>query len=355
MAALRVLAVLVGLVLLAACEPGGGGEDEPVGDATPTPAEPGSDEVAVDDRAPTTAPTPSPTPAPTPAVVEGERLAWVAVEDADRLALVDLDAGEVVREETAPGGPHNLVVADDGTVAAALYASTELLVVDGDERTLVELGGTPHDVKATGEGFVVANEVAERLDLVTRDGEHTARIDLVAQPHDTAVHPDGDTAWVTMNGTDRLARVDLDAAEVVTYLPTGRSPHNVLFAPDGETAWLTDWGGPVHAFTADGERLESFPVGEETHHLAFTPDGSQVWATDHRTRKAYVFDVEARELVGEVTVPGMPHHVNITADGELAAIADHTNGELVVYDVASREQLRTVDVGPGPHGVWVVP
>lgn len=323
-------------LLVAGCEPD---EDEPDAAVETPPAEEPAEEPDEEVAAPE----------------QAEHLAWVAVEDGDAVVLVDLDAGEVVEEHAAPGGPHNIVVADDGTVAAALYASTELLIVDDGEAELVELGGTPHDVKATGDTFVVANEIANRVDIVSHDGEHTDSIDVRAQPHDVGIHPDGREAWVTMNDTDELAVLDLDAGEVVDYVATGQSPHNLLFAPDGETFWVTDWDGPVHAFSADGEPLESFPVGEEAHHLAFTPHGSEVWAIDHATEEAYVFDVEALELLDEVDVPGVPHHVNITSDGALAAVADHTGGAVVVYDAGTREQLRTVDVGPGPHGVWVVP
>lgn len=282
-------------------------------------------------------------------------LAWVAVEDAGALALVDLDEAAVVEEHSAPGGPHNLVVAEDGTVAAALYGATQLLILRDDDATFVELGDTPHDVKATDGLFVVANELGRRVDLVSHGGEHLTSVPVAAQPHDTAIVPDEPVAWVTMNGTDQLAVINLDTAEVTNYLPTGQSPHNILFAPDGQTLWLTDWQGLVHALTADGELLESFTVGEQAHHLAFTPDSSEVWVTDHHTQTIYIFDVEALELVDEVAVPGRPHHLNITPDGELAAVADHTNGTLVVYDVGTRQQVQAIEVGPGPHGVWTVP
>lgn len=351
-----VLYLSVTVILLAACER----DVEPASLETEGRTETLS---TPEERAPTqqgeAAAEPRPTPKERAGQEEGEeaaeRLAWVAVEDGDLLALVDLDAGTVVEEHAAPGGPHNIVVTDDGTVATALYASNEVLILRDGQTEAVELGGSPHDVKATDGLFVVANEVAERIDLVSTDGEHLTSIPLTAQPHDAGITPDGSRAWVTMNETDQLAVVDLEAGEVVEYVATGQSPHNLLFAPDGETFWVTDWSGEVLAFTATGEFIESFPVGEEAHHLAFTPDGSEVWVTDHHTRQIYVFDVADRQLVAELPVPGMPHHVNITPDGALAAVADHTNGTVVVYDVDTREQTTTIEVGAGPHGVWVVP
>lgn len=279
-------------------------------------------------------------------------LVWVGVEDARRLVLVDLAAGEVRERHRTPGGPHNVTVADGGTAAAALYDGDHLALVRDGELALVELGGTPHDVKAVGSLLVVANEAARRLDFV-RGGKRVRSVRLEAEPHDLAIAPGGDVAWVTLNGTDELAVVDVGEGEVLRYVSTGERPHDVLFAPDGRL-WVTDWRGPVHVFTRDGELDASIELGEEAHHLTFTPDGREVWVTDHGVNRVFVIQARTAEVVASLAVPGSPHHVAITADGELAAVADHDNGTLVVFDVQERRRVRTIEVGAGPHGVWAV-
>jgi DNA-binding beta-propeller fold protein YncE len=280
-------------------------------------------------------------------------LVWVGVEEADLLTLVDVARGKVVARHHTPGGPHNVVVAGDGTPATALYASDRIALVRRGKPRFVDLGGSPHDVKATGDLLVVANEAARRVDLV-KEGEHTASIRLKAEPHDLAVAPGGDRAWVTLNGTDELAIVDLRARSVVRYVKTGRRPHDILFAPDGRL-WVTDWAGPVTVFSRRGRLLGRVELAEESHHLAFTPDGRQAWITDHGTNRIFVVDARRLRLLDSLRVAGGPHHVAVTPDGMLAAVADHDNGTLVVYDVRRRTHVRTVRVGSGPHGVWAVP
>lgn len=71
---------------------------------------------------------------------------------------------------------------------------------------------------------MVANEAAERIDLVSLDAQPATSIDLRAQPHDLAITLDDRHAWVTLNSTDDLAVVDIDAAEVTEYLATGQAP-----------------------------------------------------------------------------------------------------------------------------------
>jgi hypothetical protein len=285
---------------------------------------------------------------------EGDRaLVWVGVEDGDEIALVDVVAGKVVARYEAPGGPHNVTVAENGVAAVALYGSDRLAVVRPGGVRFVELGGSPHDVKSSGRLFVVANEAALRLDFVA-GGEHVASVPLAGEPHDLAIAPSGKLAWVTLNGTDELAVVDVRARRVVRYVATGRRPHDVLFAPDG-TLWATDWEGPVHVFDRRGNLRAEVDLGEESHHLAFTPDGREAWVTDHAARRVFVVDADRVEVLAALPVPGGPHHVAITPDGKLAAVADHERGTVVVYDVERRSRVRTIEVGPGPHGVWAVP
>ena len=278
-------------------------------------------------------------------------LAWVAVEDAGEVALVDLEDGSVLDRRQVGPGPHNLTVAPDGTMAVCLYGGDAIAIVRGDETITVELGGRPHDVKPARTGFAVANEAARRIDLVGFDGSVTGAIALDARPHDLAVTGDGTEAWVTLDASDRLARVDLVAGEVIGYVSTGERPHDIRIAGDGRI-FVTDWRGPLHVLDSSGVLQETIELGEEAHHVAFTPDGSTLWLVDHELEEVFVVDAVDLEVVGRAPVPGAPHHVAISPGGRLAAVADHDNGTVVVYDTGTLEAVRTVEVGPGPHGVW---
>jgi DNA-binding beta-propeller fold protein YncE len=291
---------------------------------------------------------------PRPPKPKRRALVWIGLEDAHQVALVDVARGKVLARRAAPGGPHNVTVASDGTAAATLYGSDRLVLIPPHGRPqFVELGGSPHDVKARGGLFVVANEAGRRLDLI-RDGSHVASVPLAAEPHDLAIAPGGKRAWVTLNDSDEFAIVDLGAREVARYLSTGFRPHDILFAPD-QRLWVTDWQGPVHVFDRRGRLQGNVELGQESHHLAFTPNGWQAWISDHAAERVFVVDARSFEVIAALPVSGGPHHVAITPDGRLAAVADHESGTVVVYDVKRRTRLRVIDVGAGPHGVWAAP
>jgi len=280
---------------------------------------------------------------------------WVALEGEGRLAKVVLGDGVRRRVDTRGGGPHNIAVASDGTVVAALWASDRIVILREGERTFVRLGGAPHDVKIARNMAVVANQVSERVQLVKLDGTFVRRILLKADPHDLAIDPKQRHAWVTLEGSDDLAVVDLlHRDRPVRYVDTDGRPHDILFAPDGRL-WVTDWAGALHVFEGRRARLvRSIPLGVEAHHLDFTPDGRFGWITDHGASALFVLRVGSLRVVERIPFPGEPHHVSVLPGGRRVAVADHANGRLVLYDAATRERLRTIPVGREPHGVWAV-
>lgn len=286
---------------------------------------------------------------PTTAAQLPDAAFWVAVEDASELVLVDVASRRVTTRVRVPGRPHNLTVGANGVVAATLQRAGTVALVQNESVSTVELGGSPHDVKATRDGLVVTNEGAGRLDLLSSGGEHVGEIPLRANPHDVAVRQD--TAWVSLGGTDQIALVDLQEREVLRYLTTGKRPHDLLFAPDGR-AWVTDWDGSMHVFDGQGELVKTLELGSEAHHLTFTPDGLHAWVIDHGTRRVYVVSTKTLEVLDTLPIPGAPHHVAVTPDGTWAGVADHDRGTLVLFDVRERRRVATVPVGPGPHGVW---
>jgi DNA-binding beta-propeller fold protein YncE len=273
----------------------------------------------------------------------------VAAEDGRSVSRVDIQRGAVVLTVTVPGRPHNLAAVPGGGAVVSLPGEGRVVLIDAcGRRTPVRLGGSPHDVKVAGDTVVVANTVGARLDLVGKGGRRWGRIPLRARPHDLAVTPDGRGAWVSLEGSDQIAVVDLRARAAIRYLSTGRRPHDLLIGPDGR-AWVTDWDGSLGVYAPLGRRLREVALGEEAHHLAFAPDGAQVWLTDSPGRLVFVVDARSLRLVARLPMEGAPHHLAIT--GGRGAVADNTNGTVVLLDVGSRRRVGQVRVGAGPHGL----
>ncbi|MBA2273064.1 MAG: YncE family protein [Actinobacteria bacterium] len=279
---------------------------------------------------------------------------WVALEDAGKVVKVDVASRRVLRRFEVPGAPHNLTVSGNGEVIATLQTTGRIVVVRRGRVRSVSLGASPHDVKIMRGVAVVTNEGAARLDRVSvRSGRVRRAIPLKTNPHDLAISPGGNRAWVTLDGTDDIAIVNLLRKRVRRYLSTGKSPHDVLFAPGGRRVWVTDWRGSVHVFSRKGELLTSINRGVELHHLVFTRDGRQAWVTDGGGDQVLIISTRSLRVVAAKSIKGSPHHVALTPSGRRVVVADHDRGTLVVFDVATRRRLRTIQVGQAPHGVWI--
>lgn len=281
--------------------------------------------------------------------------AWVALENDNRLALVDVREGRVVKKKRVAGGPHNLVASHSGrTVVAALWHAERVAIIRKGAVKHVYLGGAPHDVKIGGRRIVVANQGSNRLQLLSLRGKRRGKVMLRANPHDVAIAPNNYIAWATLEGDDALARVHLKKKKVLRYVSTAEDPHDILFSPGGHL-WVTDWNGAVHVYSRKGKHLRSRALGDEAHHLAFTPDGRHVWITDHGAHRVFVIATKTLKVVRSFAINGAPHHVTITRGGARAVVADHDRGLLRVYSATRLERLLRVRVGKGPHGVWSVP
>lgn len=279
---------------------------------------------------------------------------WVAVEDGRRLVKIDTSQRRIVRRVSVSGRPHNLVVSSRGVVVATQQSSGSIVIIRRSRVREIFLGASPHDVKIARGLAIVANEGAARLDRVTLKGRIRRPIHLRANPHDLAIALSKKRAWVTLDGTDDIAIVDLEARRVRRYLSTGVAPHDVLFAPDGR-AWVTDWNGDIHVFGTGGRRIKTFRRGIEPHHLTFLPNGRRAWVTDNAARRVYIVSVRRLEIVAVRRSRGRPHHIAATADGRKLVVADHDGGRVVLFNAKKRRYVGAIAVGAGPHGVWRIP
>ena len=279
---------------------------------------------------------------------------WVALEDAQELVQVELRSRRVVQRLQVAGRPHNIAVGKSRLVAATLWSADRVALKSQKWRRGVTIPGAPHDVKIGARRIVIANQGAARLDLLSLKGKRRGRVPLKANPHDLAMSLSGRRAWVTLEGSDDIAIVNLKKKRVIRYLSTGRSPHDILFSPDRKV-WVTDWNGAVHVYSRRGRLLKSRPLGDEAHHLAFTPDGRRVWITDHGAHRVFVLSTRTYRIRKSFKIGGSPHHVSVTPDGKKAAVADHDRGLILVYRLSTMKRVARIAVGAGPHGVWAVP
>ena len=207
---------------------------------------------------------------PTSVAVRG-RLALVAVDGPDDLAVVDLDAGAVVARVPLGGQPDSIAPSPDGRYAAVVVENQRDEDVDG--------GAMPQDppgylviVDTTGDDPTAWT--TRQVDLTGLGGE---RFPTDPEPEFVDVDDRG-IAAVTLQENNAVALVDLASGEVTGSFSAGTSTHPADLADDGEISF-TDT-------LSDARR--------EPDAIAWTPQGDLVIANEGD----YDVDLGPDEYVG---------------------------------------------------------
>jgi YVTN family beta-propeller protein len=206
--------------------------------------------------------------------------ALVTDETQDRLLVVDLASGHIVRRIALPPDPED--------VAA----------------------------EASGGVVVVVSSAAAKVTLLNRDS--LSPISILGgfdSPHIAEISPDGQHAYVTDDARGTLTAIDLANARVTSTVEVGAGAHHLSFSPDQGRTWVALGESARTIVTLDTGDVAHprvtgrFDPGFAVHDLSFSPDGQRVWITASSDSRAAVFSALDHRLLFRVPVGPGPQHV----------------------------------------------
>lgn len=298
----------------------------------------------------------------------GAMRAFVSLESAAAVVVVDVRSSAVVRRIPVAAGPHNLDATWDGRrVVVTSPPSGSVTVIDGRRlRVLRTVDGlrSPHDVKLTvnGRWAYVTEEGGDTLAVVDVErGRVVRRLAVGASPHDLAV---GDVIWVTRSGT-RLTVVECrhqpasscqerPGRPYVLARPAAGGPaHDIDQVADSADAWFTYWGSSRVGVVTSTTRLERRPQAVTgAMHLAVDPySGRRVWIVGESGDGA-ILDRSGRRL-RSFEIGGTLHHVAF-APSDLVGVVRDGPGALVLLRRTSGRLVAAVPLGGYAHDVAFV-
>ncbi|HEY6396145.1 MAG TPA: YncE family protein [Solirubrobacteraceae bacterium] len=203
--------------------------------------------------------------------------ALVTDETENRLLVVDLRSGRVVRRITMAADPENVAV---------------------------------------GDAIVVVSSRSGRITLLDH---HSLRVLRVLggfqSPHIPAISPHGDFAYVTDDARGTLSAISLHSLSITSTVAVGPGAHHVAFSPDGRQAWIAlgESAGTIALVDcADPARPRvtgDFKPGFAVHDLAFSPDGAQVWVSSATGPEVSAFSARGGRPLFRIAVGAPPQHV----------------------------------------------
>lgn len=243
------------------------------------------------------APAARPTPAPPPR-------ALVTAETENRLLVVDLPTGHIVRRIALPADPEDLATArDGGEVVVVSAAAGKVTLLNGDTlRPLKTLGGFD-------------------------------------QPHIAAIAPDGQHAYVTDDARGTVTAIDLANLRVTSTIHVGAGAHHLCFDLKDQMAWVAlgeSARDMVLLSTQDVDHprvIGHFPPSSPVHDLACSPDSPRVWLTSASGSDVTVVDGFDQGVVFRVPVGPAPQHVVL--QGPYAYLTSGYGGVIEQVDAAT--------------------
>jgi len=315
---------------------------------------------------PTSVPTSwnGPTAATTIIFDERRQRAWSVNSDSDTVAVIDATTFVRLAESKVGEHPRTLAMGPDGTV----------WVVNQDDATISLLDG---------------DTALER-----------ARVALpyASRPYGIAFSPSGDLAYVTLQATGQLFKLNaLDATPVGTAIDVGPTPRGVAVSADGSRVLVTRYVSPTEhgvVTEVDGgsgtvaRRFElAFDPGPDSPvggrgvpnllaAVAIAPDGRRAWIASkkdntarglHRSGEALTFETTTRTIVSQLDlaanreVPAARRDLDDRAmavavafgpQGRYAFVALQGSNAVDVLDAASGERLTSIpQTGLAPQGL----
>jgi YVTN family beta-propeller protein len=210
--------------------------------------------------------------------------ALVTAESENRLLVVDLPSGRVVRRIALPPDPED--------VAANSGACSTVVVVSAAGRAVTVLDRETMNRRGVLGGFVA--------------------------PHIPEIDPGGQYAYVTDDARGTVTAIYLGDARVMSTIEVGAGAHHLSFDPRHPRAWVALGESARTIVVLGTQRMDRprvigrFDPGFLVHDLSFSPDGRRVWVTSAAAPDVSVFDAQTQRVLFRVPVGPSPQHVALS-------------------------------------------
>jgi DNA-binding beta-propeller fold protein YncE len=204
--------------------------------------------------------------------------------------------------------------------------------------------------------FVATSLRLDRVDVYSYDGRDlalAARLPLAAMPSHIAFSPDSRFAYVTLQGSDRVAAIDLAEKKVAWQAAVGPTPAGIFMTPKGTlVAGIMGKDYVVELDPKDGRILRKVVTGKGAHNVFGGPDG-RLYVSNRLSNTVVALDMTTFQILQTYKAAGGPDCIDFSADGKEMWVTARWLKTVYVFDVASGAQKRAIPVGRSPHGIYV--
>ena len=273
------------------------------------------------------------------------------------LSVIALAGQRELRRIPVLREPHHVMLTPDGRdLLVGDTAANEMIVLDPktfDIRRRVTMAD-PYQMGFTPDGkLLVVNGLARAQVDVYEAGSYrlVKRFPLKSMPSHMAFAPDSSAVYVSLQGTGKLAAIDLRGLSVQWSADVGKAPAGVLWH-QGRVLVALMGGDDIAVVEPAAGRVERrVRTGRGAHQLFPSPDGTLIYVNNRVEGTAVALDAKTLQIVRTYKLPGGPDDIAFAADGKLWFTLRFVNKVAVLDPVSG--QYQTIDVGRSPHGIFI--
>ena len=273
------------------------------------------------------------------------------------LSIVDMATQREIRRIPALREPHHVMPTPDGKdVLVGDTVANEMLALDPvtfEVRRRIPIAD-PYQLGFTPDGklLVIAGLARNQVD-VHEAGSYrlVKRFPLKSMPSHMAFSPDSATVFMSLQGTNKLAAIDLKAMAVRWVAECGPAPAGVLW--HNGKVMVANMGSDYIAVMdpATGAVERKIRTGKGAHQLFPTPDGKAIYVNNRVEGSTTLLDAKTLNPIRSYKLPGGPDDIVFAPDGKVWFTLRFVH-KLAVLDPAAGTYT-TIDVGRSPHGIWL--
>lgn len=239
-----------------------------------------------------------------------------------RIALLDLNSGQIKSIKNTPAMHHNAIFSPDGKEiwAAAMESRGRVFVYDANS-------------------FALLNEIPV--------GQKPAEITFSA---------DGQKVFVANGGSHSVSVIDPFKKEVISTLAVGKNPVGAWVGSDQRMYVDNEESQSISVINSRNLQIEqTLPLGFMPGMAALHPNQTELWVSDAQNGKVVVFsrlqETQTFTRNRELSTGAGAHAIAFSKDGKKAFVSNQEAGNVSVIDVLLFKKERDLRVGNKPNGL----
>jgi len=257
--------------------------------------------------------------------------------------------------------PHHLMsLPDNSALIVANSVSNDLVFLDPQTGALKSRLANISDPYQIGfspdrRWFATTSLRLDRVDIYQADGFKLAkRFELPTTPSHLAFDQHSQWLFVTLQGSDELAAIDLQTQTVRWKIPVGKTPAGVVMTPD-DRFLLVGVMGEDHVAVVDWRRgvvVRTVVTGKGAHNFLPLGDHQRFLVSNRVANTVSIFNASTLSVEGSFPVPGGPDCMELSADGHELWVTSRWLRQVSVIDMTTHRLSHVVPVGRSPHGIF---